>query len=51
VLIVLPRRPIVAAAQGVNHGPLVQLDRNQCHVDQLNDPDEPAARSWAHRTS
>ena len=50
MLIILPRRPLVAAAQCVSHSPLVRLDRYRCHVDQLNDPDKSAARRWAHRT-
>jgi len=49
-LIILSHKPLVPAAQGMNHNPLVQLGLDQCHLDQLNGPNESAARSPVHRT-
>ena len=43
-------KPLVAAALGINHGPLVQLGLEQCHLNQLNGPNESATRSPVHRT-
>jgi len=49
-LIVLSHKPLVSATQGISHNPLVQLGLDQCHSDQLNGPNESAARSPVHRT-
>ena len=49
-MIILSHKPLVPAAQGMNHNPLVQLGLDQCHLDQPNGPDESATRFPVHRT-
>ena len=50
MLIILSHKPLVPAAQGMNHNPLVQLGLDQCHLGQLEGPNESATRSPVHRT-
>ncbi len=49
-MIILSHKPLVPAAQGMNHNPLVQLGLHQWHLDKLNGPNESATRSPVYRT-
>ena len=49
-MIILSHKLLVPAAQGMNYNPLVQLGLNQCHLDQLNGPNESATRYPVYRT-
>ena len=50
-MIILSHKLPVPAAQSMNYNPLVQLGLDQCHLDQLNEPNESVTRSPVYRTS
>ena len=49
-MIILSHKLLVPATQGMNYNPLVQLGLDQCHLDQLNGPNESATRYPVYRT-
>ena len=49
-MIILSHKLLVPAAQGMNYNPLVQLGLDQCHLDQLDGPNESATRYPVYRT-